>query len=173
VDKDGITGFNSKSLLTAPVFDADGVVVAVVQLVNKIPKHERDARRVTTASSSNVTPAPSTWRRDTQAEVNKKAELNKKTVRVPVNDSGVTQDGGITTDLDDDSSSRWDDGWVPVGVTKKIMSTIRKTHRSEWWRRAFGSRKVGFDGTDEKLIRLMCHHVSVSLAAMEHKLPTE
>ena len=42
IDRDGITGFTSESILTCPVKDKRGRVVAVVQLVNKIPP-ERDA----------------------------------------------------------------------------------------------------------------------------------
>ena len=41
IDKDGITGFTSESILTCPVKDERGRVVAVVQLVNKIPPERR------------------------------------------------------------------------------------------------------------------------------------
>ena len=41
IDKDGITGFTSESILTCPVKDERGRVVAVVQLVNKMPPERR------------------------------------------------------------------------------------------------------------------------------------
>ena len=41
IDRDGITGFPSESILTCPVKDKRGRVVAVVQLVNKIPPERR------------------------------------------------------------------------------------------------------------------------------------
>jgi len=31
-------------------------------------------------------------------------------------------------------------------------------------------RRVGFDGSDEKLIHMICHHVAVSLAQIDHKI---
>ena len=58
-------------------------------------------------------------------------------------------------------------------MTRRVEREVARARRTEWWRRIFGRRRVGFDESDEKLIRLICHHVSVSLAAMEHKLPTE
>ena len=30
-----------------------------------------------------------------------------------------------------------------------------------------------FDENDERLLEMMCHHIAVTLAAMEHKIPTE
>ena len=29
-----------------------------------------------------------------------------------------------------------------------------------------------FDENDERLLEMMCHHISVTFAAMEHKIPT-
>ena len=149
VDKDGITGFTSRSLLTAPVFDADHKIVAVVQLVNKNPRGQardsNDAKRHLTDASG------TTWRRD---------------ITHVATDKG---DGSSS----DDSTSHWDDGWVPHVVTSSIAAQFKKTRKSKLWRRVFGRKKVGFDESDEKLIKLLCPHVSVSLAAMEHKLPTD
>lgn len=90
VDKDGITGFRSETILTCPVRDNEGKVIAVVQLVNKKkPTHKAD--------------------------------------------------GGLT------------------GGVKGY----------------FARRKIAqFDASDEKLIRMICHHVAVSMAQMENKIDT-
>jgi hypothetical protein len=155
VDKDGITGFTSRSLLTAPVFGHDGRVVAVVQLVNKNPKPSTDEF---TVSSKNVNGSG----------------FYKKTSAGPyVPFPAGTDAADSAPDVPDDDASHWDEGWVPAKVTRRVEREIARARRTKWWRRVFGRRRVGFDESDEKLIRLICHHVSVSLAAMEHKLPTE
>ena len=152
VDKDGITGFTSRSLLTAPVLGVDGRVVAVVQLVNKKPPAPptRGSRRETRkANGSGLRPEP----------------------YAPKPAGGDAADSAL--EFADDDALHWDEGWVPARVTRSVEREVARARRTEWWRRVFGRRRVGFDESDEKLIRLMCHHVSVSLAAMEHKLPTE
>ena len=92
IDRDGITGFTSRTILTCPVKSARGDVVAVVQMVNKSP---------------------------------------------------------------------------PDSASEKKMSEKKRFGR-------FGRRHargpVPFDETDEKLVRMMCEHVAVSMAAMEHTL---
>jgi hypothetical protein len=161
VDKDGITGFTSRSLLTAPVFGVDGRVVAVVQLVNK--KKRDDAAE----------------KRDAVKEKEGKMMRNgsgyyRKTASGPyVPDPAGVDAEDSALGVPEDDASHWDEGWVPEKVTRRVEREVARARRTEWWRRVFGRRRVGFDESDEKLIRLICHHVSVSLAAMEHKLPTE
>ena len=155
VDKDGITGFTSRSLLTAPVFGHDGRVVAVVQLVNKNPKPSTDETLGTSMRMNG-------------------SGFYKKTSRGPyVPNPAGTDAADSAPYVPDDDASHWDEGWVPAKVTRRVEREIARARRTKWWRRVFGRRRVGFDESDEKLIRLICHHVSVSLAAMEHKLPTE
>lgn len=153
VDKDGITGFTSRSLLTAPVLGVDGRVVAVVQLVNKKPPprgSEHETRRVNGAG------------------------FYRKSARGPYVPEPAGSDAADSAlAVADDDASRWDEGWVPARVARGVARAAARARRTEWWRRVFGRRRVGFDESDEKLIRLICHHVSVSLAAMEHKLPVE
>ena len=153
VDKDGITGFTSRSLLTAPVLGVDGRVVAVVQLVNKKPPprgSEHETRRVNGAG------------------------FYRKSARGPYVPEPAGSDAADSAlAVADDDASRWDEGWVSARVARGVARAAARARRTEWWRRMFGRRRVGFDESDEKLIRLICHHVSVSLAAMEHKLPVE
>jgi hypothetical protein len=163
VDKDGITGFTSRSLLTAPVFGADGRVVAVVQLVNKNPR-------------SDLIEDETLGRRRSDGSAFVKSPLkNGGSVPNPSGkdaaDSRASVPSASSTDDFGDDASRWDEGWIPSKVTHKIEKEIKKAKRTRWWRRVFGKRRVGFDESDEKLIWLICHHVSVSLAAMEHTLP--
>jgi len=158
VDKDGITGFTSRSLLTAPVFGVDGRVVAVVQLVNK----KRD----------------DVEKRDAAREEGKMMRNGSGYYRKTASGPYVPDPAGVDAEdsalgVPDDDASHWDEGWVPAKVTRRVEREVARARRTEWWRRIFGRRRVGFDESDEKLIRLICHHVSVSLAAMEHKLPTE
>ena len=155
VDKDGITGFTSRSLLTAPVLGVDGRVVAVVQLVNK--KRDDAARK---EKEGKMMRNGSGYYRQTASGP-----------YVP-NPAGVDAEDSALG-VPDDDNSHWDEGWVPAKVTRRVELEVARARRTEWWRRVFGRRRVGFDESDEKLIRLICHHVSVSLAAMEHKLPTE
>ena len=158
VDKDGITGFTSRSLLTAPVFGVDGRVVAVVQLVNK----KRDDVMKYDAA------------RKEGKMMRNGSGYYRKTASGPYvpNPAGVDAEDSALG-VPDDDASHWDEGWVPAKVTRRVEREVARARRTEWWRRIFGRRRVGFDESDEKLIRLICHHVSVSLAAMEHKLPTE
>jgi hypothetical protein len=55
----------------------------------------------------------------------------------------------------------------PDSASEKKMSEKKRFGR-------FGRRHargpVPFDETDEKLVRMMCEHVAVSMAAMEHTL---
>ena len=157
VDKDGITGFTSRSLLTAPVFGVDGRVVAVVQLVNK--KRDDAARK---EKEGKMMRNGSGYYRQTAS-----GPYVPNPAGVDAEDSAL---GGLGPD---DDNSHWEQGWVPAKVTRRVELEVARARRTEWWRRVFGRRRVGFDESDEKLIRLICHHVSVSLAAMEHKLPTE
>ena len=46
VDKDGITGFRTKTILTCPVKNDQGKVIAVVQLVNKNKKRNGQKGRL-------------------------------------------------------------------------------------------------------------------------------
>ena len=157
VDKDGITGFTSRSLLTAPVFGVDGRVVAVVQLVNKkrddADRKEKEGKMMRNGSG---------YYRQTAS-----GPYVPNPAGIDAEDSAL---GGLGPD---DDNSHWEQGWVPAKVTRRVELEVARARRTEWWRRVFGRRRVGFDESDEKLIRLICHHVSVSLAAMEHKLPTE
>jgi putative methionine-R-sulfoxide reductase with GAF domain len=88
IDRDGITGFTSRTMLTCPVKSARGDVVAVVQMVNKHPH----------------------------------------------------------------------------------LASSEKKWFGRFGRRHDARGPVPFDETDEKLVRMMCEHVAVSMAAMEHTL---
>ena len=84
MDKDGITGFTSRSLLTAPV-RVRGRVVAVVQLVNKNPKPSTDVPKM-----------------------NRSGFYKTSGAGVP-NPAG-TDAADSAPDVPDDDASHWDEG---------------------------------------------------------------
>ena len=124
VDRDGITGFKSDTLLTCPLKNDEGEIVAVVQLVNK---HEKKRTKAKEKKSGTTT---------------------------------ASRDEGVPDAGRGEGEKRRRSFFGRGGFFSGAGDECRREKAS-----------TRFDESDEKLIRLIAHHVSVSLAAMEHKLP--